>query len=73
MGHHMQKSWRWKHARCEQKDGKIFCVVKAQEPEGISGSEPREKSEAKARGTSYAILERLDFFFYSLALKYLEF
>ena len=48
MGHHMQKSWRWKHARCEQKDGKIFCVAKAQETEGISGSEPGEKSGAKA-------------------------
>lgn len=61
-GHHMQKSWRWKHTRCEQQDGKIFCVVKAQEPELISGSDPGKKSGAKAWGTSYAILGRLDFF-----------
>ena len=59
----MQKSWRQEHARHEQQDGKIFCVVKAQEPELISGSEPGKKSGAKARGTSYAILGRLDFFF----------
>ena len=51
----MQKSWRQEHARHEQQDGKIFCVVKAQEPELISGSEPGKKSGAKARGTSYGL------------------
>lgn len=58
----MQKSWRWKHARCEQQDGKIFCVVKAQEPELILEVILERKVEPKHEELHMLFLEGWIFF-----------
>ena len=51
--HHEQKSWRWKHAMCDQQNSRMFSVVRAQgmlKAEEISGDELEKKIGDRVSG-----------------------